>query len=76
MNHSGNSDEPCPILHPQLEYSPVACSFSDGDYEVKELFLAAGREKKREEASPHRSGVLVSDCETLSEPLQAPASHL
>ena len=56
MSHSGNWDKPRPILHPQLEYSPVAGSFSDGDWEVEELFLAAGWEKKREEASPHRLG--------------------
>lgn len=76
MSHSGSLEEPCSTLHPQLEYSPVVGFFSDGDWEVKELFLATGRDKKREEASQHRSVILVPDCEDLSEPLKPSASHL
>ena len=40
------SQPPSPI-----RVQPLAGSFSDGDWEVKQLFLAAGREKKREEAN-------------------------
>lgn len=63
-------------LTPQLGNSPVAGSLPDGNWEVKELFLAIGKEKKREGASQQRPAGSGSQYETLHELLRASASHL